>query len=66
MRSCSASGPSLASGRVWALDQRPWSRNPGLARQFMGVDELPELQHDSHWKIGVWTLRVGYFGWASS
>jgi hypothetical protein len=26
--------------------------------------ELPELQHNGHWRMAVWTLRVGYVGLA--
>jgi hypothetical protein len=24
------------------------------------MDEPPELQHNGHWRMAVWTLRVGY------
>ena len=27
-----------------------------------GVDEPLELQHNGHWRMAVWSLRVGYFG----
>jgi hypothetical protein len=26
------------------------------------VDEPPELQHNGHWRMAVWSLRVGYVG----
>jgi hypothetical protein len=26
------------------------------------MDEPPELQYDAHWRLAVWSLRVGYFG----
>jgi hypothetical protein len=26
------------------------------------VDEPQELQHDRHWRIAVWALRLGYGG----
>lgn len=25
---------------------------------------MPELQSNGHWRMGVWTLRVGYVGLA--
>jgi hypothetical protein len=28
------------------------------------VDEPPELQHNGHWRMSVWALRVGYVGLA--
>jgi hypothetical protein len=28
------------------------------------MDEPPELQHNGHWRMAVWALRVGYFGLA--
>jgi len=27
-------------------------------------DERPELQHNRHWRMAVWTLRLGYVGLA--
>ena len=30
------------------------------------MDEPPELQHNGHWRMAVWTLRVGYLGLAVS
>jgi hypothetical protein len=35
---------------------RPWN-NPAM-------DEPPELQHNGHWRMAVWALRVGYVGLA--
>ena len=29
-----------------------------------GVDEPPELPSNRHWRIAVWSLRVGYVGLA--
>jgi hypothetical protein len=29
-----------------------------------GIDEPPELQHNGHWRMAVWSLRVGYVGLA--
>jgi hypothetical protein len=29
-----------------------------------GVGEPPELRHNRHWRIAVWSLRVGYVGLA--
>ena len=28
------------------------------------MDEPPELQHNEHWRMAVWALRVGYLGLA--
>ncbi len=28
------------------------------------MDEPPELQHNRHWRMAVWALRVGYLGLA--
>jgi hypothetical protein len=28
------------------------------------MDEPPELQYNGHWRMAVWSLRVGYFGLA--
>ena len=28
------------------------------------MDEPPELQHNRHWRMAVWSLRVGYLGLA--
>ena len=28
------------------------------------MDEPPELQHNGHWRMAVWALRVGYIGLA--
>ena len=28
------------------------------------MDEPPELQHNGHWRMAVWALRVGYVGLA--
>jgi hypothetical protein len=28
------------------------------------MEEPPELQHNGHWRMAVWTLRVGYLGLA--
>ncbi len=28
------------------------------------MDELLELQHNGHWRMAVWALRVGYVGLA--
>jgi len=28
----------------------------------LGVAEPPELQHNRHWRMAVWSLRVGYIG----
>jgi hypothetical protein len=28
------------------------------------MDEPPELQYNGHWRMAVWTLRVGYVGLA--
>ena len=28
------------------------------------MDEPPELRHNRHWRMAVWTLRVGYVGLA--
>ena len=30
----------------------------------LGVAEPPELQHNRHWRMAVWSLRVGYIGLA--
>ena len=27
-----------------------------------GMDEPPELQQNAHWRMAVWSLRVGYIG----
>ena len=27
-----------------------------------GMAEPPELQHNRHWRMAVWALRVGYIG----
>lgn len=40
-------------------DQWLWSRNRG-ARTVTGMHEPPELQSNSHWRMAVWALRVGY------
>ena len=29
-----------------------------------GMNEPPELQHNGHWRMAVWALRVGYIGLA--
>ena len=29
-----------------------------------GMAEPPELQHNNHWRMAVWSLRVGYIGLA--
>jgi hypothetical protein len=26
------------------------------------MEEPPELRHNGHWRMAVWTLRVGYLG----
>ena len=26
------------------------------------MEEPPELQHNGHWRMAVWALRVGYLG----
>jgi hypothetical protein len=26
------------------------------------MSELPELQNNGHWRMAVWSLRVGYVG----
>jgi hypothetical protein len=28
------------------------------------MEEPAELQHDGHWRMAVWALRMGYFGLA--
>ena len=28
------------------------------------MEEPPELQHNGHWRMAVWALRVGYLGLA--
>jgi hypothetical protein len=28
------------------------------------MEEPPELQHNKHWRMAVWSLRVGYAGLA--
>jgi hypothetical protein len=28
------------------------------------MEEQPELQHNGHWRMAVWALRVGYLGLA--
>jgi hypothetical protein len=28
------------------------------------MDEPPELQHNGHWRLAVWTLRMGFVGLA--
>jgi hypothetical protein len=28
------------------------------------MDEPPELQHNGHWRMAVWSLRAGYLGLA--
>ena len=28
----------------------------------LGMAEPPELQHNGHWRMAVWSLRVGYIG----
>ena len=28
------------------------------------MEERPELQHNGHWRMAVWALRVGYLGLA--
>jgi hypothetical protein len=32
--------------------------------QSPGMHEPPELQHNRHWRMAVWSLRVGYVGLA--
>jgi hypothetical protein len=44
--------------RAWA---RPTSRTP---LRFVVVEDPAELQHLSHWRLAVWSLRVGYVGLA--
>ncbi len=39
-----------------SLVAQPW-HNPW-------IDEAPELQHNRHWRMAVWALRVGYVGLA--
>ena len=29
-----------------------------------GMDEAPELQHNGHWRMAVWALRLGYLAQA--
>src|SRR5579864_8997061 len=29
-----------------------------------GIDAPPELQRNGHWRVAVWSLRVGYIGLA--
>jgi len=31
-----------------------------------GMDEPPELHDNSHWRMAVWALRVGYVGLAAA
>jgi hypothetical protein len=31
-----------------------------LSPTIYGMDEPPELQHNGHWRMAVWALRVGY------
>jgi hypothetical protein len=33
-------------------------------RTIPGVNEPPELQHNRHWRMAVWALRVGYLALA--
>jgi hypothetical protein len=40
-------------------DERPWWRSPGSSTM-PRVDEPPELQRNGHWRMAVWSLRVGY------
>ncbi len=28
----------------------------------LGMDEPPELENNRHWRMAVWSLRVGYVG----
>jgi hypothetical protein len=35
-----------------------------LSVQSPGVDEPQDLQHDGHWRMAIWALRVGYVGLA--
>ena len=30
------------------------------------MEEPPELQHNGHWRMAVWALRVGYVGLAGA
>jgi hypothetical protein len=30
----------------------------------LGMDEPPELRRNGHWRMAVWSLRVGYVGLA--
>lgn len=33
-------------------------------RNIPGLDDPPDLQHNRHWRMAVWSLRVGYLGLA--
>jgi hypothetical protein len=37
----------------------PWRQNR-RSPTINGMDEPPELQHNGHWRMAVWSLRVGY------
>jgi hypothetical protein len=39
----------------------PHNRRPAT---ITGMDEPPELQHNGHWRVSVWALRVGYLALA--
>jgi hypothetical protein len=44
-----------------SLPAWPHNRRPAT---ITGMDEPPELQHNGHWRMSVWALRVGYLALA--
>jgi hypothetical protein len=46
------------------MEQRPWSHKHGFGKTRV-MDEPTELQHNGHWRMAVWALRVGYVGVAT-
>ncbi len=54
-------GPGSRGGRTDPEDQGPWSSKRGT---IPGMEEPSELQYNAHWRMAVWSLRVGYVGLA--
>jgi hypothetical protein len=46
-----------------SADSRPDGTAPGVSIM-LGMEEPPELQQLSHWRMAVWALRVGFLGLA--
>jgi hypothetical protein len=44
-------------------EEEGWPRKHGSCT-IPGMDEPPELQHNGHWRMAVWALRVGYLALA--